>query len=98
MSTNNIDKMGSLSGMPNIRVLSVGRNLIKKIDKLDDIAGTLEELWISYNQIKSLDGLVSDSLPSPLTSLTAVCRTPGRVGELDDALHIEQPNRRLVGA
>jgi hypothetical protein len=32
--------------------------LFSQIDKLDDVAGTLEELWISYNQIKSLDGLV----------------------------------------
>jgi dynein light chain 1, axonemal len=28
-----------------------------QIEKLDDVAGTLEELWISYNQINSLDGV-----------------------------------------
>jgi len=38
-------------------VLSVGRNIIKRIEKLEDVAETLEELWISYNQIASLDGL-----------------------------------------
>merc|ERR1711907_490388 len=38
-------------------ILSVGRNQIKKIEKLDDVADTLEQLWISYNIISSLDGL-----------------------------------------
>jgi dynein light chain 1 len=28
-----------------------------QIEKLEDVAGTLEELWLSYNQITSLDGL-----------------------------------------
>jgi len=28
-----------------------------QIENLDAVAGTLEELWISYNQISSLDGL-----------------------------------------
>ena len=28
-----------------------------QIEKLDDVADTLEELWLSYNQITSLDGL-----------------------------------------
>lgn len=30
---------------------------IHQIEKLDDVAETLEELWISYNQITVLDGL-----------------------------------------
>lgn len=29
----------------------------RQIEKLDDVAETLEELWISYNQISALDGL-----------------------------------------
>jgi dynein light chain 1, axonemal len=33
---------------------------------LEDVAGTLEELWISYNQISTLDGL------SSLTNLTTL--------------------------
>jgi Leucine-rich repeat (LRR) protein len=28
-----------------------------QIEKLEDVAGTLEELWVSYNQISALDGL-----------------------------------------
>mmetsp|Transcript_14432 Transcript_14432/g.29598 ORF Transcript_14432/g.29598 Transcript_14432/m.29598 type:complete len:163 (+) Transcript_14432:184-672(+) len=57
LSTNNIDKMESFGQMPKLRILSLGRNLIKKVGKLEDCAGTLEELWLSYNQIKTLDDI-----------------------------------------
>lgn len=30
---------------------------LSQIEKLDDVSETLEELWVSYNQITSLDGL-----------------------------------------
>jgi len=43
--------------MEKLRILSVGRNQIKKFEGLADVAGTLEELWASYNQISTLDGL-----------------------------------------
>jgi len=56
-STNAIDRMVSLSGMTKLRVLSLGRNNIKKLEKLEDVASSLEQLWISYNQISSLDGI-----------------------------------------
>jgi dynein light chain 1 len=39
---------------------------LSQIEKLEDVAGTLEELWISYNQINSLDGL---SMCTNLTTL-----------------------------
>ncbi|CAM9576206.1 unnamed protein product [Chrysoparadoxa australica] len=48
--------------MKKLRILSLGRNCLKKIEKLDDVAETLEELWISYNQITTLDGLSGLSL------------------------------------
>jgi len=54
LSTNNIEKISSLSGMDNLQVLSLGRNLIKKIENLDGVADTLEELWLSYNNIEKL--------------------------------------------
>ncbi len=54
LSTNCIEKISSLSGLDNLRILSLGRNLIKKLENLDAVADTLEELWISYNQIGSL--------------------------------------------
>lgn len=54
LSTNNIEKISSLSGMDNLRILSLGRNMLKKIENLDAVADTLEELWVSYNQIAGL--------------------------------------------
>ncbi|CAJ1409475.1 unnamed protein product [Effrenium voratum] len=57
LSTNCIDKMISLPALKNIEILSLGRNLIKKISGLEEIGSTLRELWISYNQISTLDGL-----------------------------------------
>ena len=57
LSTNMIDRMVNLTGMSELKVLSLGRNNIKKIEKLEEVAGTLQQLWISYNQIASLDGL-----------------------------------------
>merc|ERR1712190_250410 len=56
-STNCIDKMISLPALKNIKILSLGRNVIKKIAGLEEIGGTLEQLWISYNSISTLDGL-----------------------------------------
>lgn len=58
LSTNCIDRIAGISGsMEKLRILSLGRNNIKKIEKLDEIAGSLEQLWISYNNISTLDGL-----------------------------------------
>jgi len=57
LSTNNIEKISSLSGMDCLTVLSLGRNLIKKIENLDGVADTLEELWISYNLIDKLTNI-----------------------------------------
>jgi hypothetical protein len=54
LSTNLIEKISSLSGMESLQILSLGRNAIKKIENLDAVAETLEELWISYNQITGL--------------------------------------------
>eukprot|EP00397_Hematodinium_sp_SG-2012_P064759 GEMP01092269.1.p1 GENE.GEMP01092269.1~~GEMP01092269.1.p1 ORF type:complete len:267 (+),score=49.73 GEMP01092269.1:33-833(+) len=57
LSTNCIDKMISLPNLKNLEILSLGRNLIKKISGLEEVGATLKELWISYNQISTLDGL-----------------------------------------
>jgi len=59
LSTNTIDRMIPLTGLPKLKILSLGRNAIKKIEHLDANAASLEELWISYNQISTLDGLSS---------------------------------------
>ena len=59
LSTNAIDKMISLPRLKNLKILSLGRNNIKKIQYLDDVSATLEELWISYNFVQSLEGIQS---------------------------------------
>ncbi|KAF4748153.1 Dynein light chain 1, axonemal, partial [Perkinsus olseni] len=57
LSTNCIDKMIPLPGLKNLQILSLGRNQIKKITSLEEVGASLQQLWISYNQISSLDGL-----------------------------------------
>ena len=57
LSTNQIDRMAPFTGMEKLRLLSLSRNALKKIERLEDVSETLEELWLSYNQISTLDGL-----------------------------------------
>eukprot|EP00191_Tetraselmis_sp_GSL018_P005455 CAMPEP_0177600568 /NCGR_PEP_ID=MMETSP0419_2-20121207/13718_1 /TAXON_ID=582737 /ORGANISM="Tetraselmis sp., Strain GSL018" /LENGTH=199 /DNA_ID=CAMNT_0019093621 /DNA_START=300 /DNA_END=899 /DNA_ORIENTATION=+ len=57
LSTNNIEKISSLSGMDSLTILSLGRNQIKKIENLDGVSDTLEELWISYNLLEKTVGI-----------------------------------------
>lgn len=54
LSTNNIEKIAGLNGLANLKILSLGRNLIKKVEGVDAVADTLEELWLSYNAIERL--------------------------------------------
>ncbi|CDU17204.1 dynein light chain 1, putative [Plasmodium yoelii] len=56
LSTNRIEKFVPMSGL---KILSIGRNCIKKLQFLEDISGTLKQLWISYNNIDKLDNLQS---------------------------------------
>jgi dynein light chain 1 len=57
LSSNSIDRIIPLPTLKSLKILSLGRNQLKKIEKLEDNAATLEELWLSYNQIDKLDGL-----------------------------------------
>ena len=57
MSSNAIQKIEGLSGMDNLTILSLGRNNLKKIEGLNEVADTLEQLWISYNGIGSFAGI-----------------------------------------
>mmetsp|Transcript_68907 Transcript_68907/g.111038 ORF Transcript_68907/g.111038 Transcript_68907/m.111038 type:complete len:191 (-) Transcript_68907:200-772(-) len=80
LSTNCIDKMISLPALKNIEILSLGRNMIKKISGLEEIGATLRELWISYNSISDLGGL------SACTKLTTLFISNNKIkdfGELD---------------
>lgn len=42
--------------MDSLTVLSLGRNLLKKVEGVEAVADTLQELWLSYNQIEKLVG------------------------------------------
>ncbi|CAN0543200.1 unnamed protein product, partial [Ectocarpus sp. 12 AP-2014] len=87
LSTNCIDRIIPLAGMKNLKILSLGRNCIKKIEKLDDVAESLEELWISYNQVTTLDGL------SNLSNLTRLYMSNNSVkswAELDKLAGLEE--------
>jgi dynein light chain 1 len=59
-----IDRISNLQGLSCLKILSLGRNNIKlgrnnikKIEGLDAVADTLEELWMSYNNIEKLAGI-----------------------------------------
>ena len=78
LSTNNIEKISSLSGMDNLQILSLGKNLIKKIENLDGVADTLEELWISYNLIDKLANV------EKLTKLRILYMSNNKVASYDE--------------
>ena len=55
-STNAIERMPQLR-LPSLKILSLGRNRIKKLDNLKGLEPTLEQLWMSYNEVSNLDGI-----------------------------------------
>mmetsp|Transcript_39526 Transcript_39526/g.58076 ORF Transcript_39526/g.58076 Transcript_39526/m.58076 type:complete len:195 (+) Transcript_39526:96-680(+) len=57
LSTNMVDKMARLE-LPNLKILSLARNRVKKIDGLQAVAGSLEQLWLSYNDCRDVDGVL----------------------------------------
>lgn len=57
LSSNQIDRMINLPGLRSLRILSLGRNYLKRIERLEDNITTIEQLWLSYNLIEKLDGL-----------------------------------------
>lgn len=57
VSTNNIEEIGFLP--PRVEILAIGRNMLKRLDKIDRAAATLQQLWMSYNNVKSFAPLVA---------------------------------------
>lgn len=57
LSTNSIVQIVPMQRLKNLKILSLARNNIKRIQNLEDVAATLEQLWLSYNQIESLNNL-----------------------------------------
>ncbi len=64
--------------MKKLRILSLARNNLKKIEKLEENAATLEELWVSYNDILSCDGMAS------LTKLRTLYMSNNRIKTIDE--------------
>ena len=58
---------------------------------LDDIAGTLEELWLSYNQIEKLDGL------QPCVKLKTLYLSNNKIKQWDEVGKLAQlPEIQIV--
>ncbi|CCW62538.1 unnamed protein product [Phytomonas sp. EM1] len=97
LSTNAIEKIGpGLKELKNLRILSLGRNNIRKLEQLD--IPHLEQLWISYNKIDKLTGLdklknlrilyMSNNL---VNSWTEIDRLSNQCPELVDVLFVNNP-------
>ncbi|KZC14308.1 Dynein light chain 1, axonemal [Dufourea novaeangliae] len=52
----NVGTVG-IGTLKNLKILSLGRNLIKGFSGLEPLGDTLEELWISYNLIEKMKGI-----------------------------------------
>lgn len=54
LSSNTIDRLGYMNGLRHLKILSLSRNNLKNLSGLEVTGETLEELWVSYNQIEKL--------------------------------------------
>lgn len=54
LSTNCITSLSNLGQLKKIKILSLGRNIIKNLQGIEAVSDTLTTLWISYNQIDRL--------------------------------------------
>ncbi|KAI5709999.1 hypothetical protein M8J75_004890 [Diaphorina citri] len=59
LSTNLIEKISGLMSLKKLRILALGRNMIKTFTGLEPLGDCLEELWISYNFIEKTKGIGS---------------------------------------
>ena len=57
LSTNMIQNIQNLQSFKSIKILSLGRNVLKSLQGVEAASETLEQLWISYNQIDKLKPL-----------------------------------------
>jgi len=78
LSTNCIEKITPIGGMTNLKILSLSRNQIGKIEHLEGVSGTLEQLWLSYNNISSFSGL------ERLKQLRVLCIANNKVKKWDE--------------
>eukprot|EP00755_Sulcionema_specki_P018183 Sspe_Gene.66276::Locus_39157_Transcript_1_1_Confidence_1.000_Length_791::g.66276::m.66276/K10411/DNAL1; dynein light chain 1, axonemal len=89
LSTNCIEKIGpGLNALPNLEILSLGRNKIKKLENLD--LPNLKELWISYNLIDKLSGL------DKLRSLQVLYMSNNLIGKWTEVDKLSNNNTMLT--
>eukprot|EP01060_Flectonema_neradi_P028972 TRINITY_DN3912_c0_g1_i1.p1 TRINITY_DN3912_c0_g1~~TRINITY_DN3912_c0_g1_i1.p1 ORF type:complete len:169 (+),score=30.82 TRINITY_DN3912_c0_g1_i1:355-861(+) len=89
LSTNCIEKIGpGLNALPNLEILSLGRNKIKKLENLD--LPNLRELWISYNLIDKLSGL------DKLRSLQVLYMSNNLIGKWTEVDKLSNNNAQLT--
>ena len=84
LSTNCIDRIGALPNLKKLKILSLGRNNIRRFEKLDDLKDTLEQLWISYNSIDKLDGLKN------LKQLKVLFMSNNHIKNFDELLKLQE--------
>ena len=84
LSSNQIERMITLPKLKSLRILSLGRNNNKRIMALEEIGLTLEELWLSYNQIEKLDGL------GPCIKLTNLFMSNNRIKSWEEVAKLSQ--------
>lgn len=86
-----IDKIAPLPSLKRLKILTLGRNNIRKIEKLEDLAGSLEQLWLSYNAIEKLDGL------SSLRHLSVLFISNNKIKSFDELLKLKDlPKVRCI--
>lgn len=54
-----IEKINGLTALKNLKILALGRNNIKTFAGIESLADNLEELWISYNDIERMKGVLN---------------------------------------
>ncbi|KAM0724777.1 Dynein axonemal light chain 1 [Formica fusca] len=57
LSTNMIEKITGIGNLKNLKILSLGRNLIKGFAGFEALGDTLVEIWVSYNYIEKMKGI-----------------------------------------
>ena len=62
----------------------MARNQIKRIQGLDEVGGTLKELWLSYNLIEKLEGLQS------CVKLQSLYISHNKIKNLDEVAKLSQ--------
>lgn len=89
LSTNSIAAISNLAGLSALKILSLGRNQIKKIENLEAVADNLEELWLSYNLVEKLNGL------DKLQELKVLYMSNNKIGSWSEIEKLKQ-NPNLV--